>query len=265
MSIGKMLYFLTIEQWKRINEDYVINKERTSIDWKSIVVFILFTCVLIALKYFGKYPTFQYLFGDTFQSWPYPNMYSLLYWALVRVVGYFILPASVVRWGMREPIRNYGFRIDRNPKVLLLYLAMFLVVIPLVYLVSHNPNFLHVYPFYKQTANSWTELFIWEFAYAMQFVALEFFFRGFVLFSFARYIGVYAIFLMSVPYTMIHFQKPLPETLGAVIAGVALGTLALRTRSIFGGVFIHVAVAWSMDITALWQKGLLQKLLFKTF
>jgi membrane protease YdiL (CAAX protease family) len=258
----KILHFLTIEQWKKIHEDYVHDKDRTHIDWKIIVVFLLFTGVLIALKYFGKYSTFKFLFGDTFQTWPYPDIYSLLYWALFRVAGYFILPAMFIKWRCKEHIRAYGFRIDRKPKILLLYVAMFLVVIPLVYLVSRSPSFLRVYPFYNQAANSWTELLVWESAYAMQFIALEFFFRGFVLFSFARYIGAYAIFLMSVPYTMIHFQKPLPETLGAIIAGVALGTLALRTRSIFGGVVIHVAVAWSMDITALWRKGLLQQLFF---
>jgi len=262
MSIGKILRFLTIEQWKKINEDYVTDKDRIHIDWKIVIVFFLFTCVLIASKYFGKYPTFKSLFGNTSQTWPYPNIYVHLYWALFRVIGYFILPAIVIKGVFREHTGDYGFRINRNPKVLLLYIVMFLVVIPLVYLVSHSPDFLRVYPFYKQTADSWTELLVWEFAYAMQFVALEFFFRGFVLFSFARHIGAYAIFLMSVPYTMIHFQKPLPETVGAIVAGVALGTLALRTRSIFGGVFIHIAVAWSMDMTALWQRGLLQKLFF---
>ena len=60
---------------------------------------------------------------------------------------------------------------------------------------------------------------------------------------------------------MIHFAKPLPETLGSIVTAIALGTLALRTRSIYGGVVIHCAVAWSMDLFALWQKGQLQKLL----
>ena len=38
------------------------------------------------------------------------------------------------------------------------------------------------------------------------------------------------------------------------IAGIVLGTLALRTRSIWLGVFIHVSVALSMDVAAIWQK-----------
>ena len=173
---------------------------------------------------------------------------------------YFIIPALIIPYGFKESLRDYGWRIDRNPKVLLLYVAMVLVVLPLVFLVSHQPAFLRTYPFYKEAANSWPELLLWEFAYGLQFLALEFFFRGVVLFGFARYIGAYAIFLMAVPYTMIHFQKPFPETCGAIFAGVALGTLALRTRSIFGGVVIHVAVAWSMDLMALFRKGLLQRL-----
>ena len=46
---------------------------------------------------------------------------------------------------------------------------------------------------------------------------------------------------------MVHFQKPLPETMGSIIAGLALGTLALRTSSIWGGALLHVAVALTMD------------------
>jgi membrane protease YdiL (CAAX protease family) len=56
---------------------------------------------------------------------------------------------------------------------------------------------------------------------------------------------------MIVPYCMIHFQKPMAETFGAIIAGLVLGTLAMRTRSIWGGVAIHAAVALTMDVLAL--------------
>ena len=56
---------------------------------------------------------------------------------------------------------------------------------------------------------------------------------------------------MIVPNCMIHYGKPMPETLGAIGAGLILGTLAMRTRSIWGGVMIHVGVALSMDMLAL--------------
>jgi hypothetical protein len=47
----------------------------------------------------------------------------------------------------------------------------------------------------------------------------------------------------------------MPETLGAIFAGIALGTLSLFTRSIWLGVAIHVSVAVSMDLISLWLAG----------
>jgi membrane protease YdiL (CAAX protease family) len=54
---------------------------------------------------------------------------------------------------------------------------------------------------------------------------------------------------------MIHFGKPWMEVLAAVVAGIVLGTLAMKTRSIWNGFFIHVSVALSMDLAALLQTG----------
>ena len=39
--------------------------------------------------------------------------------------------------------------------------------------------------------------------------------------------------------------------LAAIVAGIVLGTLALRTRSISNGFFIHISVAISMDAASL--------------
>ena len=40
-----------------------------------------------------------------------------------------------------------------------------------------------------------------------------------------------SIVVMTVPYTMIHFGKPMPEAIGAIFAGLILGYMALRSRS----------------------------------
>ncbi|MDQ3111056.1 MAG: CPBP family intramembrane metalloprotease, partial [Bacteroidota bacterium] len=68
--------------------------------------------------------------------------------------------------------------------------------------------------------------------------------------------GFYSIFIMTIPYCMIHFGKPMPETFGAIAAGFVLGTLAMKSRSIFMGVLIHYSVAITMDICSLWRKGM---------
>ena len=42
---------------------------------------------------------------------------------------------------------------------------------------------------------------------------LEFFFRGFILHGTKQRFGFYAIFVMIIPYCMIHFGKPIVETI----------------------------------------------------
>jgi membrane protease YdiL (CAAX protease family) len=62
---------------------------------------------------------------------------------------------------------------------------------------------------------------------------------------------------MAVPYCMIHYGKPYLETHGAIVAGVVLGSLAMRTRSIYAGFLVHVTVAFAMDFLSLMRRGAL--------
>jgi hypothetical protein len=96
----------------------------------------------------------------------------------------------------------------------------------------------------------WLRMIVWQLLYALQFVALEFFFRGYLIHGWKRRLGPYAIFAAMVPYCLIHFGKPLPETLGSIVAGVVLGLMSLKTNSIWPGAGLHIAVAWTMDAAA---------------
>ena len=58
-----------------------------------------------------------------------------------------------------------------------------------------------------------------------------------------RSFGSGAIFAMAVPYCMIHFGKPFLEANGAIVAGIALGSLSMKTKSIYQGFFVHITVA----------------------
>jgi membrane protease YdiL (CAAX protease family) len=53
--------------------------------------------------------------------------------------------------------------------------------------------------------------------------------------------------VMVIPYVMIHFGKPMPETFAAIVAGTLLGYLALRSRSFLWGALLHWSVAITMD------------------
>jgi membrane protease YdiL (CAAX protease family) len=108
---------------------------------------------------------------------------------------------------------------------------------------------------YPQAGRSWNDLLMWEGMYAGQFIGVEFFFRGFLVGGLSRYIGVLAVPVSVIPYMMIHFSKPWPEAAGAIFAGLILGWLAWKLKSIWGGVCVHCAVAVSMDLLALSHKG----------
>ena len=255
-GLAGVLHFLTITQWRAIDR---MHRTGEPFDGRPRAVLVVTTLVLIALQYVGKSDVVRSVASlqSFYESLPEPDLGPKLYWAWFRVLVYTLVPLITLRVLYRGRLRDYGLRLDRNPKVLLLYAGLFLVVLPLVWLVSDNDAFLRKYPLYANAGHSLAVLATWEASYALQFFGLELFFRGFLIFALARSIGAGAIFVMVVPYTMIHFTKPMPETLGAVITGIALGTLALRTRSIWGGVLVHTAVGWSMDLFALYRKGVL--------
>ena len=129
-------------------------------------------------------------------------------------------------------------------------MLLLLVILPAVVLVSFTPAFQQGYPFYRQAGRSGFDFVAWELSYLSTFVAVEFFFRGYLLFGLRRALGSHALFVSMLPYCMIHVLKPAPEALGSIFAGLLLGTLALCTGSLWCGVLLHVTVALTMDLLA---------------
>jgi membrane protease YdiL (CAAX protease family) len=188
------------------------------------------------------------------------NLYGLVWWVFVSVTFYFVVPAMFVRFVQKRSLSEIGlsFRIEEGfLKLLVLCIA---IMLPLVYLMSRTAGFAAKYPFlkvYNGEPYLGGTLFIWELIYFLQFFGLEFFFRGFLVHSLKPKLGLYSIFVMTVPYTMIHFQKPMPEAFAATFAGIFLGWLSYKNGNIWMGLALHCTVAFSMDILALYNKGLL--------
>jgi len=178
------------------------------------------------------------------------------YWVLAQSIAYILGPVLIIKLVLRERLRDYGLKLRGMLSGWYIYVAMYLLLLPLVMIVSTTSSFQHSYPFYRLAADEplWPRFIIWQCMYAFQFFALEFFFRGYMVHGSKQRLGAQAVVAMTIPYCMIHFGKPLPETLGAIVAGVLLGFMSLKTRSIWLGAALHVAVAWSMDFSALLQK-----------
>ncbi len=183
----------------------------------------------------------------------------LLPFCVLQSLG-FLVPALIVWLVFRERLSDYGTKLTGVLAGWWLYLLMIAVVMPFVVRASFHPSFRATYPYYRLAPGEplWPYLCIWEIAYLLQFFFLEFFFRGFMLHATRLRFGCYSIFVMTIPYCMIHFGKPMAETLGAIIAGIALGFMSLKTRSIWLGTALHVTVAITMDLLALWHGGQLK-------
>lgn len=246
------------EQWRLIDEDSrpADGARVRKIDWRPPVVLCTIAVTLTLQYYYGDRDTFA-------KIWPRPGnrawldghyeLVSFVWWAGWRFVGFFVVPALVVLAMPGERLRDYGFSTQGFSRHVWIYVGLFGAVLPVVVIAARFTEFRETYPFYKLANRTAFDLLAWEGMYALQFFALEFCFRGFMLHGLKRSMGVHAIWVMIVPYTMIHFDKPIAETLGAVGAGLILGTLAMRTRSIWCGVLIHISVAVTMDVLALSQ------------
>jgi membrane protease YdiL (CAAX protease family) len=261
-----------LETWQRMDAEAEAERDArrargTGYDWRPLAVLCSGAVFLTAMRYFGSSRRFAQLlgavddpFGEDTSLWatltfsPFGELYEYCWWAGWRVLGYFVFPC-IVTWLLGERVRDQGLSVQGFRKHAWIYAVLFAAVLPLVVGVSFTEDFTRYYPFYGRAGRSWFDLLAWELLYAAQFFALEFFFRGWWLQSCKAMMGSHAIFAMVVPYCMIHYGKPWPEAFAAVVAGLVLGTLAMKTRSIWSGVLIHISVATSMDVLALLQKG----------
>ena len=218
-------------------------------DWRVPGALVMCALVLVFEEYAGDRDVFSSLFAQHALHPDY-ELWSYLWWAGSKLVGYGVVPLLALRIA-RVPWQEAYLGLGDLRAHLAMYGALYVCVAPVLVLASLSPSFLATYPFYRQTTRSVGDLVGWELAYASTFVVLEVFFRGVLLGLLRRSLGSYAVFVVVVPYCMIHFGKPVLETLAAIGAGIVLGTLAMRSRSIWGGVLVHIGVAWTMDALAL--------------
>ena len=265
-QLNPRLFFLAT--WRAVDAEAAAERQERQrsgrgYDYRPIVVLATGAVFLTLMEYWGGSKTLldllEYIHGSdwSLREWRFSRfgrLYEFAWWSGWRILGYFVLPALIVKI-MGEKVRESGLETKGFSEHAWIYALAYGIVFVCVVIVSYTGEFSTYYPFYKLANRSWFDFVAWELLYAAQFFSLEFFFRGFWLKACKSTMGSYAIFAMVVPYCMIHFGKPMIEAIAAIIAGIVLGTLAMKTRSIWSGFLIHVSVAVSMDSAALLQTG----------
>ena len=176
----------------------------------------------------------------------------IIYWPGLLLITLFIVYLVWFRLDKgRQPL--YGFsskKINWKPYWLLLFMML-----PLISLAATQSDFLAVYPKMQavtgaryEIAFSWWQKLLFEISYGIDFINIEFFFRGFLVLAFMRWAGKDCILPMACFYCAIHFGKPLGECISSYFGGIILGVIVYHTRSIYGGLMVHLGIAWLMEL-----------------
>lgn len=173
---------------------------------------------------------------------------SILYWP-VRLL--FILTSLfLLRRYCAVPLYGLSFK----KTALYPYFIMLGMMVPLIGFASTQPDFLQMYPKLKtvipylpDALPPFVSKLLFELSYGSDFISIELFFRGFLIFSFIKFAGKDAILPMACFYCSIHFGKPLFECISSFWGGLLLGILSYNTRKITGGLIIHLGIAWMME------------------
>ena len=202
--------------------------------------------------------------------------FSLQYWAEQLVVyGFriltFALPVYLIWRFYDRPSTNaqketkhkeplYGFSTKTfYPRP---YLILLLLIAPFIFWASTTAGFLAQYPIYKANfaaaylkIPSWVTATTFELFYGIDFVFVELFFRGFLVILIGRYFGPQVVILAASIYCLFHLGKPVGETISSFFGGMLLGIFSYYSRSIYGGIMLHLGVAYMMELFAYFQSS----------
>lgn len=175
---------------------------------------------------------------------------QVIYWPFKMVVVSLVLFAVWKMTREQQPFYGTGTK-EFKPQP---YLVMLAIMVPLIALAATQPDFLRMYPKLKNLSfldahqNSLGYRVLYELSYGSDFFTIELFFRGFLILAFARWFGRDAILPMACFYCTIHFGKPLGECISSFFGGAILGVVTYHTRTIWGGLMVHLGIAWLMEI-----------------
>jgi membrane protease YdiL (CAAX protease family) len=151
-----------------------------------------------------------------------------------RLILYLIVPLVIIIIAFRENPKAYGFSLGDWKLGLVLTVASIVLIAPVLWFVARGGAMKTYYE--SQVSglpwNTFIDLFGWEF-----------FFRGFIIFAYARKMGANALWLQAMPFALAHIGKPEAEALSTIFGGFVFGWIAYRTRSFLYPFLIHWFVA----------------------
>jgi len=218
------------------------------LDKKVIYIFISVALLQTFSFYFTSKRFFRQNFFQYFQSDSNVFLIEYIYWFIGDFISYFLIPLLIIKFLFKEKIRDYGISFGDYKAGIKITIIFLIIMLPLIWIASSLPEFNKTYPHLSSAKYSWKIFLLFETGMLIYMFSWEFIWRGFMLFGLKDKFGYYAVLIQMIPFLILHNGKPAPETFGAIIAGIALGILALRTNSILYCVLTHMSVMFSIDL-----------------
>lgn len=133
-----------------------------------------------------------------------------------------------------------------------------LVVVPAVGGLSASallPSVRAAYPIWRGAGHHAGAFLLSAALVAVLLLATETLYRGFALAGMHRAWGPKAVLFLLPIYVLDHIGAPTIELASSAVAGLALGALAVRTRSIWPGFVAHTTFALSVDLGSVYVSG----------
>ncbi len=207
-------------------------KELTGIvkrlDRKVITIFLAVAVLQTISWYFTSRNYFKLSFLQGVQLHPDKQLNEYLYWFTGDFFTLFVVPVLIIKFYFRERIRDYGIQTGDYKTGLKFTFLFLLIMIPVIWFISAGSQFSEIYPHINSARESWEIFFIYQAGVLLYMTAWEFIWRGFMLFGLEPKFGYYSVLIQMLPFLILHNGKPVLETFGAIIAGIALGILAIQ-------------------------------------
>lgn len=174
-----------------------------------------------------------------------------------------IIPILIIKLCFKDNLADYGLGLPpKNHRVIGIwgFIVLTVLSLPAFILGADDASVNSTYPFFREFDNL-TQFMVYELTYLPFFIAIEFIFRGYLLFGLAPTTAStrafnpkslkadfkqynYVLIIQMLSYTAWHLGKPLAEVWGTLFWGLAAATVAYTSKSIWPVVFSH----WILNV-----------------
>ena len=208
---------------------------------------VLFACITIVYEIIPPYFYKKYLGFD----FDIKQTSSLIYYLAYTYVCLAIIPFLYAHFVLKE---NRDSLALRWPQFKLKAWLLILCSVPIFFACSAIMAKLPVFQYYYGFSHHVSLLKFITIQVTMlplYYMAEEFFFRGFILYTLFKRIGWHAIWITEFLFVIAHVSKPGLEILFAIPVGVVLNLLTLWTRSIVPAIVYHTGIGILLNVFVL--------------